>query len=136
MRKRILTFVTMLVIVYVAPGDVVRQRTVPAASCGELLLAPGGRLVLPTFDGAEVSLTLGRRTPSVTGFASYGAKTDGAFGWNATVVETTDGFVATMPDSRTGHVLTFRYDPENLSIAERLAPRGVQRACGKGGQRR
>ena len=129
MRKRILIFMAMLVAVPAASGDVVRQLAVPASACGEQPLAPGVRLVLPAFDGAEVSLVLGRRMPSVTGGASYGAKTDGAAGWNATVVETADGFVATVPDARTGLVLSFLRDAEKLTVAARAPSRAVCRAC-------
>ena len=85
----------LLFFTHMAPGNVVRQRVVPAETCGAASVSPGARLVLPTFDGGEISLTLGARTPSVTGFSSYGAKSDGAFGRNATVIETADGFVAT-----------------------------------------
>ena len=129
MRKLIMTLAAMFAFAHMASGDVVRQRSVPAATCGEQSLTPGARLVLPTFDGAEVSLVLGRRTSSVTGFSSYGAKTDGAVGWNATVVETADGFVATVPDSRTGFVYTFRRTAESLAIAERAPACGPLRAC-------
>ena len=129
MRKRILTFLAMLAAAHVVSGDVVRQRVVPSSACGEQSLAPGVRLVLPAFDGAEVSLELGRRMPSVTGGASYGAKTEGAIGWNATVVETAAGFVATVPDARSGHVLTFRRDAENLTITERAPSRAACPAC-------
>ena len=130
MRKRILTFVAMFVFAQAASGDVVRQRIVPASSCGEQSLAPGARLVLPAFDGAEVSLALGRRTLSVTGGVSYGAKADGSPGWNATVVETDDGFVATVPDARTGRILSFRRDAGGLTVAERAPTRNGGRTCG------
>ena len=119
----------VFVFAYMTFGGVVRQHVVPPSACGEQPLAPGVRLVLPAFDGTEVSLELGRRMPSVTGGASYGAKTEGAIGWNATVVETAAGFVATVPDARSGHVLTFRRDAENLTITERAPPRGHSRQC-------
>ena len=91
MRKRILIFLAGPAVAYVASGDVVRQCAVPASACGEQSLAPGVRLELPAFDGARISPTLGSRTSSVTGFPSYGAKSEGAIGWNATVVETAGG---------------------------------------------
>lgn len=129
MRKRILTFTVMLVFAYMGLGSVVRQRSIPVAACGELSLAPGARLELPTFDGAGVSLVLGSRTPSVTGLPSYGARTEDAIGWNATVVETADGFVATVPDVRTGHVFTFRRIAGELTVTERAPSRAAYHAC-------
>ena len=119
----------LLFFTHMAPGNVVRQRVVPAETCGAASVSPGARLVLPTFDGREISLTLGARTPSVTGFSSYGAKSDGAFGRNATVIETADGFVATVVDPRTGHVFSFRRTGDGLEVEEIEPSRGPREPC-------
>ena len=55
-----------------ASAGIVRSRVIPASVCGELAPQAGGRLVLPSFDGGKVSVTLGRRMASVTGHASFG----------------------------------------------------------------
>ena len=119
----------LLFVAHVVPGDVVRQRVVPAEACGAASVSSGARLVLPTFDGAEISLTLGPRAPSVTGFSSYGAKSDGALGRNATVIETSDGFVATVADPRTGHVFSFRRTVDGLEVEEIEPPREPHEPC-------
>ncbi len=85
--------------------------------------------MLPSFDGGKVAVTLGRRTESVTGHASFGGKSDGAFMRNATVVETPSGFVATVTDERTKKVLVFRWDGDNLRVVERTPPKRRGR-CG------
>ena len=121
----------MLVLVHVGTGGVVRKRIVPAEMCGTASVAPGARLVLPTFDGAEISLTLGDRKPSVTGYSSYGAKSEGALGLNATVIETVDGFVATVPDSHTGHVFAFRRGVDGLEVKEIAPTRAARGPCTK-----
>ena len=72
-----------------APGGIVRSCVFPASECGELAPQAGGRLVLPSFDGGRVALTLGGRTESVTGHASFGGRADGAILRNATDVRFT-----------------------------------------------
>ena len=52
-----------------ADAGIVRSRVIPASACGELAPQAGGRLVMPSFDGGKVSVTLGRRMASVTGHA-------------------------------------------------------------------
>ena len=131
MRKRILTFLAMLILVHVGTGDVVRTRVVPAEMCGAASVAPGACLVLPTFDGDEISLTLGERKPSVTGYTSYGAKSEEALGLNATVVEMADGFVATVSDPRTGHVFVFRRNVDGLEVKKIVPTRGSCGPCTK-----
>lgn len=112
-----------------APGGIVRSCVFPSSECGELAPQAGGRLVLPSFDGGSVALTLGGRTESVTGHASFGGRADGAVLRNATVVETPSGFVATVTDERTRRVLVFRWDGESLRVVER-APPGRRGRCG------
>lgn len=111
-----------------ATAGVLRSRVVRAAECGEFAPQAGGRLVLPSFDGAEVALSLGARAESVTGHASYGARSVGSRTRNATVVETPSGFVATVTDGRTRRVTVFRWDGESLRVSER-APSGRNRRC-------
>ena len=105
-----------------ASAGIVRSRVIPASACGELAPQAGGRLVMPSFDGGKVSITLGRRTASVTGHASFGGMSDGANLRNATVVETPSGFVATVTDDRARKVFVFRWDGENLRVVERTLP--------------
>ena len=57
-----------------APGGIVRSRVFPASACGKLAPQACGQLVLPSFDGGRVAVTLGRRTESVTGHASFGGR--------------------------------------------------------------
>ena len=104
-----------------APGGIVRSCVFPASECGEPAPQAGGRLVLPSFDGGSVAVTLGGRTESVTGHASFGGRADGAILRNATVVETPSGFVATVTDERTRNVLVFRWDGESLRVVERIS---------------
>ena len=131
MRKSILTAIALFFFAHEIPGNVVRQRVVPVEACGAASVSSGARLVLPTFDGAEISLTLGVRKPSFTGFSSYGAKSDGALGLNATVVETADGFVAKVSDPRTGHVFSFRRDAVGLEVREIEPSRGPRGLCAR-----
>lgn len=49
MRASILTAIALLVFAHVGLGNVVRQRIVPTEACGAASVAPGARLVLPTF---------------------------------------------------------------------------------------
>lgn len=129
MRVSVFTVIALLIFAHVGQGDVVRQRIVPAEACGAASLTPGARLVLPTFDGVEISLALGARKTSVTGFSSYGAKLDGAIGLNATVVETSDGFVATVSDPRTGHVFLFRRSVDGMEVSEIEPSHGLRGPC-------
>ena len=122
---------SLLALAYAGLGDVVRKRIVPAGTCGTASVAPGACLVLPTFDGAEISLTLDERKPSVTGYSSYGAKSEGALRLNATVIETADGFVATVSDPRTGHVFVFRRNGDGLEVKEIVPTRGARGPCTK-----
>ena len=110
-------------------GGIARTCVIPASECGDLEPRAGERLVLPSFDGGEVAITLDRRTDSVTGHASYGGRSEGAFLRNATVVETPSGFVATVTDNRTKNVLVFRWNGESLRVVERTPPRRRGR-CG------
>ena len=119
----------MMILVHVGTGGVVRKRVVPPEMCGAASVAPGMRLVLPTFDGDDISLVLDERKPSVTGYSSYGAKSEGALGLNATVVETADGFVATVSDPRTGHVFAFRRSADGLEVKEIVPARGARGPC-------
>ena len=105
-----------------ASAGIVRSRVIPASACGELAPQAGGRLVMPSFDGGKVSVTLGRRMASVTGHASFGGMSDGANLRNATVVETPSGFVATVMDERARKVLVFRWNGESLRVVERNLP--------------
>ncbi|MBR3221319.1 MAG: hypothetical protein IKF72_03730 [Kiritimatiellae bacterium] len=118
-----------LLLASVAAGGVLRSRSVTASECGELAPQAGGRLALPAFGGEKVTLTLGARTESVTGHASYGGRSLGSPVRNATVVETPSGFVATVTDMRTRHVFVFRWDGESLRVSERTPP-GGKRHCG------
>lgn len=114
-----------------APAGLLRTRVVPAAACGNLAPQPGDRLVLPSFDGKSVSLSLGARSPSVTGHASYGARSLGSRLRNATVMETPSGFVATVSDERTRRVTVFRWNGDSLCVSERAPAVGSRRCATK-----
>ena len=112
-----------------AASGVVRERTV-AVEGGAVSLVSGGELSLPAFDGRTVTLSLGRRTPSVAGRSTFGAVVDGSATLRATVVETSDGFIARVPERGGGKMLEFRREGPSLLVREVAVPRGKCAQCG------
>ena len=115
--------------VALAGSGVVRERTV-AVDGGAVSLASGGELSLPAFDGRTVRLSLGRRTPSVAGRSTFGAVVDGSATLRATVVETSGGFIARVPERGGGTMLEFRREGSSLLVREVAVPRGKCAQCG------
>ena len=110
-------------------SGVLRERTVAVEGLAASL-ASGGELALPAFEGRTVTLSLGRRTPSVAGRSTYGAVVDGSAMLRATVVETAAGFVARVPERGGGKMLEFRYEGQSLLVREVAVPRGRCAQCG------
>ena len=113
-----------------AGGGVLREARIPAQA-EAVRPVPGKALELPSFDGATVTVVVGRRSVSTAGVVTYGGRTSGSWFSNASIVMTGGGgLVATV--SMGGSVLSFRLKGGEWTVRETAqAARGGRRCTVK-----
>lgn len=113
-----------------AGGGVLREARIPAQA-EAVRPVPGKALELPSFDGATVTVVVGRRSVSTAGVVTYGGRTSGSWFSNASIVMTGGGgLVATV--GMGGSVLSFRLKGGEWTVRETAqAARGGRRCTVK-----
>ena len=122
MKKLMLLLATFAVIHFASAGLLREESFKPIAGVG-MRPVTGGRLTLPTFGGATVTFELGERQASVTGCATYPARSVGSAWHDASLVITSNGFVL-RTQSADGCRLAFVWNGVSVKVRESSAPKG------------